>query len=99
MSQVTVRAAEELIKRVRRAAEMSGRSMNEYISVVLDAATDPDLAGSEAERVRERLRRADLLLPLKPLTGRSRPPQEAVRAAGKRAAHGKPLSEIVREGR
>ena len=34
------------------------RSMNDYVTAVLDAATNPRLAGSQAERLRERLDQA-----------------------------------------
>ncbi|HEX4357668.1 MAG TPA: type II toxin-antitoxin system VapC family toxin [Pseudonocardia sp.] len=61
MAQVTWRASDELIDRVRAVAGSSGYSMNEFVTRVLDAATDPDLAGGEAARIRERLERAGLL--------------------------------------
>jgi predicted HicB family RNase H-like nuclease len=41
MGQLTIRADDDLIFRVRSKAKESGRSMNEYIVVVLDAATNP----------------------------------------------------------
>jgi hypothetical protein len=72
-------------------------SMNEYLTQVLDAATNPDLAGDEATRVRERLERAGLLLP--PRSPRVRPAPEAVARARKAAGSGAPLSELVNEGR
>ena len=97
MAQVSWRADDELVIRVKRAADASGRSMNEYMSVVLDAATDPSLAGSEAERVRERLALAGLLAP--PRSGRrGRPSRAAVEAAGRRAAHGVPVADLVGDG-
>ena len=40
MSQMTWRASQELLERVRRAAERRGRSMNDYVTAVLDAATE-----------------------------------------------------------
>lgn len=52
MAQLTIRASEELIERVRAAARETGRSMNAYVADVLDAATDPDLAGDAAARLR-----------------------------------------------
>lgn len=55
MAQMTWRSSDELLERVRRAAERQGRSMNEYVSAVLDDATNPALAGTEADRLRERL--------------------------------------------
>ena len=50
MQQLTWRAADELVERVRLAARHEGRSMNDYISAVLDAATNPDSAASDARR-------------------------------------------------
>ena len=46
---MTWRAPADLIERVRRAARRQRRSMNDYVTAVLDAATNPRLAGSEAE--------------------------------------------------
>ena len=61
MAQVSWRADDELVERVRQVASRSGRSLNEYLTVVLSAATDPELAGSEVDGVRERLALAGLL--------------------------------------
>jgi hypothetical protein len=71
--------------------------MNDYVTAVLDAATDPSLAGSEAERLRERLDRAGLLVP----TGdpRRRPQAREVARARAAAGAGTPLSRLVSEGR
>jgi hypothetical protein len=97
MEQMTWRAPAELIERVRRAAQRQRRSMNDYVTAVLDAATNPRLAGGEAERLRERLNQAGLLV--EPGEPRSRPPRdEAARARG-RAARGTALSAIVSEDR
>src|SRR3954469_1612143 len=93
MGQITVRADDELIDRVRRAASARRRSMNDYVTAVLDAATNPELAGAEADRVRERLDRAGLLLPAGPL--RRRPSSDAVATARAAAGKGTPLSELV----
>jgi len=98
MTQLTVRANDDLIARVRAAATSSGRSINEYVVTVLDAATNPDLAGEEAERVRARLERAGLLVHLPRRRGR-RPGRDEVAAAGQRAARGTPVSEIVSRDR
>lgn len=101
MGQITVRAADELVERVRDAAGVAGRSMNDYIAFVLDAATNADLAGSDAERVRERLRRADLLVPSNAWPAPRRSPADAkrVREAGERAATGRLVSDLVNESR
>ena len=96
--QLTIRAEEDLVERVKRSAAASGRSMNEWANLVFRAATDPDAAGSEVERIRERLRNAGVLADHQPLPGRP-PDPDLVRAAGSRAARGKPLSEYVSEGR
>ncbi|MGI8808885.1 MAG: hypothetical protein ACR2KK_13800 [Acidimicrobiales bacterium] len=47
-----------MTERVRRAAQAGGRSMNEYVTAVLDEANKPDLAGDETAARRERLARA-----------------------------------------
>ncbi len=98
MPQLTIRCDEDLKSTVAAAARSQGRSLNEYVCTVLTAATNPDLAGSEAEQIRERLARAGLLLELPRLTT-ARPPREAVLAAGRRAAQGKLVSDIVSEDR
>ena len=98
MPQLTIRADEELVARIKETAARAGRSMNDYVTAVLDAATNPDLADTAAERTRERLRRAGLLLAPTRLEGR-RPSVDAVAAAGQRAAAGQPLADYVSEGR
>ncbi|WP_142000474.1 Arc family DNA-binding protein [Amycolatopsis cihanbeyliensis] len=95
--QVTWRAPDELVERVRQVAEQEGRSMNEYLTFVLDAATNPETAGDERQRLRERLTRAGLLA--SPGAPRERPDPEAVARAGRAAASGTPLSDLVSEGR
>jgi hypothetical protein len=97
MSQVSWRAPDELVDRVRTAARQRGSSLNEFMTSVLDAATNPDLAGDEAARVRERLAAAGLLAQPTPRAGR--PDAAAVAAARVRAGRGRPLSEIVSAGR
>lgn len=98
MPQVTWRTDDELLDRVRLAAARSGRSVNAWISRVLDAATDPDLAGSDLDGVRERLIRAGLLEQLrdKPVGA---PDSTQVGEARARAATGTPLSDLIRDGR
>jgi hypothetical protein len=97
MEQMTWRAPGELIERVRRAARRQHRSMNDYVTAVLDAATNPRLAGGEAERLRERLEQAGLLA--EPGERRSRPSREEAASARRRAGQGTALSELVSEGR
>lgn len=98
MAQITVRTSDELVVRVKRSAADAGRSMNDYVTSILDAATDPNLADSDSERVRERLRRAGLLVTPTQLSGR-RPSPTAIAAAGERAAAGRPVSDFVADGR
>jgi hypothetical protein len=97
MGQMTWRPSDELLERVRRVAERQGRSMNDYVSAVLDVATNPDGAGSDSQRLRERLDVAGLLAP----TGhrRRRPSAGAVAQARAAAGTGTPLPDLVQEGR
>ena len=97
MAQMSWRSSDELAERVRRAAKASGRSMNEYVTAVLDAATDPDLADDEASALRERLARAGLLAAGGP--ARARPTAADTERAGAAAAGGTPLSTLVEQGR
>ncbi|CAM4135667.1 transcriptional regulator [Kibdelosporangium persicum] len=107
MAQVSWRADEDLVDRVRRAAAAQRRSMNDFITLVLEAATNPDLEQDEYTRVRERLSRMDLVVtPMLVYVDdegherpRTRPSREAVEKARKAAGRGKPLSDYVSEGR
>jgi hypothetical protein len=97
MEQMTWRASADLIERVRRAAQRQRRSMNDYVTAVLDAATNPDLAGSEADRLRERLHQAGLLADQG--KRRRRPSRDETDSARRRAGHGTALSELVSHDR
>lgn len=97
MAQVTWRTTEVLAARVRSAADQRGISINEFITRVLDAATNPELTDDESVRVRERLAAAGLLAPAGP--PRPRPAAEDLASARHRAGHGRPLSDLVRDGR
>jgi plasmid stability protein len=98
MAQLTIRGSDELISRVKSSAADVGRSMNDYVISILDAATNPDLADSASDRLRERLRRAGLLATPARLPGQ-RPTRKAIAEAGERAAKGRPVSDFVTEGR
>lgn len=97
MGQVSWRADDGLVDRVREAAEAHGWSVNRYMTNVLDAATDPENAPSGTERLRERLARAGLLVDSGPPV--ERPPAAAVRRAGKAAGRGTTVADLVSEGR
>ena len=98
MAQMTWRTSDELLERVRRQAQQRGRSLNDWVSAVLAAATDPDLAGDEAQQVRERLAAAGLLDSVGTAVGRRPADADVVRARAA-AGRGTPLSQLVGEGR
>jgi len=98
MAMFTWRADDQLLARVRAVAAAAGHSStNAFVTVVLDAATNPDLAGDDAARLRERLARAGVLAPAGP--PRRRPSAQAVARAQAAASGGTPLAELVSEGR
>ena len=95
---MTWRMSEELLLRVRQQAEQQGRSLNDWVTTVLSAASDPAYAGSEADRLRERLARAGVLESV-PAGSGSRPGRKAVAEARAAAGRGTPLSTLVGDGR
>jgi len=97
MSQVTWRAPDELVERVRQAAVREGYSLNAYLTRLARAATDPGLASSDIERHRERLAQAGLLA--KSESRRQRPDRNAVARARRRAGRGTQLADLVSDGR
>ena len=97
MAQVTWRAPDDLVERTRRAAARAGRSLNDYLTQLARAATDPELAASDIERLRERLDAAGLLAP--PGQPRQRPDATAVEQARREAGDGTPLFDLVIEDR
>lgn len=97
MDQVTWGASDELVARVRRAADQRGSSINEFVTRVLDAATDPELADDESFRVCEWLAAAGLLAPAGP--PRPRPAADDLADARRRAGQGHQLADLVRDGR
>ncbi|MGH8936993.1 MAG: toxin-antitoxin system HicB family antitoxin [Acidimicrobiia bacterium] len=98
MAQLTLRVPDDLAAELKAAAARRGQSVNAWVTDVLQAAVNPDLAGDEAARTRERLRRAGLLADL-PARSVSPPDPEAVARARVEAGRGRPLSELLSEGR
>jgi plasmid stability protein len=100
MTQMTLRLPDGLAERLKQAARAHGSSLNRYACAVLAAAVDPDLAGDEAARLRERLRQAGLLAPIPPETRPARRPDRAAVAEARAAAgRGRPLADLVTEDR
>ncbi|MGH2585291.1 MAG: transcriptional regulator [Dehalococcoidia bacterium] len=98
MAQITLRVSDAEAAEFKAAAARAGQSLNEWAGFALRVRVDPDLAGDEADRVRERLRRAGLLAQTPPREGR-RPDPKRVAAARREAGKGTPLSESVAEQR
>lgn len=94
---MTWRTSEELLERVRRQAQEQGRSLNEWVTAVLSAASDPSFAGDQAQQLRERLARAGLLEEVG--TPVPRPSRARVAAARAAAGRGESLSAVVSAGR
>lgn len=99
MRQLTLRIPDDLADGLRSLAARDGRSVNALATAVLSALVDPELEGDEASRLRARLDQAGLLARQEPSSGVVRPSRRRVADAGRRAATGKALSELVREGR
>ncbi|RIK10986.1 MAG: transcriptional regulator [Acidobacteria bacterium] len=97
MYQMTLRLPDELATELKEAAAANGKSLNQWATAVLEAAIDPDLAGSEAEQIRARLAKAGLLA--QPSTRMKRPAPEVTQRARKKAGVGTSLSSIVVEDR
>ncbi len=98
MAQLTLRIDDELAGDLRTFAARRGESVNALATNILRAYTDPEAAGDEMEEIRERLARAGLLAE-PALKSAGRPDPEAVAEAGRRAAQGKLVSEILLEDR
>ena len=94
MGQMSWRTDDELLKRVRHSAKAAGMSLNSYVTNVLRLATSEDDAGSEAMRLRQRLRSAGLLAESTE-SGHRRPKKAEIDAAARRAGQGTPLSDLV----
>ncbi len=95
---MTWRVSDELLEQVRRHAQRRGRSLNDWVTTVMAAATDPAYAADEAGQVRERLARAGLLEALSDQAPR-RPAANRVAAARVRAGTGRQLSDLVSDER
>ncbi len=98
MQQVTWRADKELVARVKMRAQEQQVSMNEFLTRIAQAATDPSTSSSAVEEIRTRLKLAGLLSDFR-APDVEPPDKEEVAAARKRAGQGTPLSELVRANR
>ncbi len=98
MTQITVRADEPLAAAVRRRAADEGKSMNEAMLMLMRVYVDPDLAGTDAERIRERLKRAGLLASPVPVQAVAPDPAKLARARAAAGA-GTALSTLVNADR
>jgi hypothetical protein len=98
MRQLTLRVPEELAERLKGTARDREESVNGYAVKVLSAAVDPELAGDEITGLKERLARAGLLLTPERLLAK-RPSERALSRARAAAGRGRPLSDLVTEGR
>lgn len=98
MQQITWRADDDLVARVKVNAQNQRVSMNEYLTRIAQAATDPSLSSNAIEEIRSRLRLAGLLSEFD-ARDEVRPDDDAVSAARQRAGQGTPLSELVRTSR
>lgn len=96
--QVSWRADEELVERAKRRARELNKSLNGYLSFVVDTATNPEAAGTEAERLRERFAAAGLLAESPPPRG-PLPTEEELVEARREAGKGTPLSDYITSGR
>ena len=68
--------------------------MNEFVTMVLEVATNPANAGTATERLRERLARAGLLPSSRRTKASVQIPPPSSRAT-REAAKGRPLSDYV----
>ncbi len=98
MPQLTLRIDERLAGDLKTHAAKARRSVNSWASQVLQAAVDPDLAGTDAQRTRERLARAGLLV-TPPARERRRPDAKRLARARRAAGRGTSLSALVLEDR
>lgn len=98
MRQLTLRIPDELSEALKEESARRSTSVNRLARAVLEAAVNPDLEDDESAQLRVRLRRAGLLADIP--SRRANPPDMGRLEAARRAAgQGKPLSELVSEGR
>ena len=98
MAQLTLRVDDALANDLRNLAARRGESVNTLATRALRALTDPRAAGTDMDETRERLARAGLLAD-PPTEPAPRPDPALVEAAGREAAKGRMLSDIVLEDR
>lgn len=99
MLQVNVRLDDVLAAALKEQAAEEGRSVNAVMSDLVRAYVDPSAAGTEIERMRERLRRSGLLGP--PLADVPSAPDPKTLARARRAAGAgdRTAAEYVLDGR
>jgi hypothetical protein len=94
--QITIRASADFVLRLKRAAASEGKSMNEFVTHVLEITIDPGRATTEDERLVARLRAAGIYSEPEAWGGPvERPDPKLLAEARKAAGRGKPLSEYV----
>lgn len=99
MHQMTLRITDDLARRLKLEAEKRGRSVNAFAGDVLGAAVDPDLEGTEIERLRARLVSAGLVEPVEPYLGKLPDPDEVARARARAGGGKKLLADLISEDR
>lgn len=98
MAQISLRIPDDLADDLKAEARNRNLSVNRYLTLLVSTAVNPELAGDEADRLRERFRRAGLLEDW-PRPAGERPDPEQLERAKASAKRGTPLSELVSEGR
>ena len=97
MAQISLRISDELAEDVKADARRRNLSVNGYITYILKSASDPTFGGTEAERVRERLRRAGLLEEWAGEPEVVPPSREEIERIRTKAGEGVSLSDLVIE--
>ena len=98
MAQVSWRTDDGLLARVRVQALQHGLSVNEYLTRLARAATDPTYVEAPAEQIRERLRLAGLLVEIEDAAAPG-PTEDEVATARRRSSGGSSLSDLVEKNR